>query len=272
MYHISGHAKGRSDYCHFEQRYIRPPFLQRIIGAKDRNHEDVEFSYVAVQRGVDMRQTDSITQGKAATDAAFEGYEYDDEALTEDAETATPATEIPNTPPFNPLSLPRTVLAPMKRRGHVIFDLCTPEGKIERWTVPRSYSRQAYHDARKARWGDLWALGAKTRIPRNLKLGSAASTESKKERLMRRAASKLAELGEHEEGEGGDADDILSQDQIGAATPDPALANALKVQALSLERRKKGHNIPSWKRHADKKRIRQAVRKASSKNATEEFI
>jgi ribosomal protein RSM22 (predicted rRNA methylase) len=272
MYHISGHAKGRSDYCHFEQRYIRPPFLQRIIGAKDRNHEDVEFSYVAVQRGVDMRQTDSITQGKAATDAAFEGYEYDDEALTEDAETATPAAETPDTPPFNPLSLPRTVLAPMKRRGHVIFDLCTPEGKIERWTVPRSYSRQAYHDARKARWGDLWALGAKTRIPRNLKLGSAASTESKKERLMRRAASKLAELGEHEEGEGDDADDILSQEQIGAATPDPALANALKVQALSLERRKKGHNIPSWKRHADKKRIRQAVRKASSKNATEEFI
>ncbi|OKL60759.1 hypothetical protein UA08_04280 [Talaromyces atroroseus] len=280
MYHISGHAKGRSDYCHFEQRYIRPPFLQRIIGAKDRNHEDVEFSYVAVQRGVDMRQQDSITQGKAATDAAFEGYEYEDDlSTTEDAETASSAASaVPSsattTPAFNPLSLPRSVLPPMKRRGHVIFDFCTPEGKIERWTVPRSFSRQAYHDARKARWGDLWALGAKTRIPRNLKLGSAASTESKKERLMRRAASKIAELEQQEEGEeeAEVEDDIVSQEEKGAAAPDPALANALKEQAMSLERRKKGHNIPSWKRHADKKRVRQAVRKASSNTATEDFI
>jgi hypothetical protein len=36
----------RRDYCHFEQRYIRPPFLQRIMGAKDRNHEDLKFSII----------------------------------------------------------------------------------------------------------------------------------------------------------------------------------------------------------------------------------
>jgi len=36
--------------------------------------------------------------------------------------TNAPETAIP----FNPLSLPRTILSPMKRRGHVIFDVCTP--------------------------------------------------------------------------------------------------------------------------------------------------
>ncbi|EED20202.1 37S ribosomal protein Rsm22 [Talaromyces stipitatus ATCC 10500] len=261
MYHIHGHAKGRSDYCHFEQRYIRPPFLQRIIGAKDRNHEDVEFSYVAVQRGVDLRQTESVVQGKAATDAAFEGYE-DSISTSEDGETGPPSTST-----VNPLSLPRTVLPPMKRRGHVIFDFCTPEGKIERWTVPRSFSRQAYHDARKARWGDLWALGAKTRVPRNLKLGSAASAESKKERLQRRAASKMAGMdGEEQEA----AFNMMEASEERKVAP--ALADALENQARSLERRKKGHNIPSWKRHADKKRIRQAVRKVSSNTAGEDFI
>lgn len=261
MYHIHGHAKGRSDYCHFEQRYIRPPFLQRIIGAKDRNHEDVQFSYLAVQRGIDLRQTESLIQGKAATDAAFEGYE--DSVSPEDGESGLSST-------VNPLSLPRTVLPPMKRRGHVIFDFCTPEGKIERWTVPRSYSRQAYHDARKARWGDLWALGAKTRIPRNLKLGSAASTESKKERLQRRAATKMAQMTGNEE----EADELdLGQDEEERkGMVAPALADALQNQAKSLERRKKGHNIPTWKRHADKKKIRQAVRKASSKTVEENFI
>lgn len=262
MYHIHGHAKGRSDYCHFEQRYIRPPFLQRIVGATDRNHEDVHFSYVAVQRGVDLRQTESIVQGKAATDAAFEGYE--DSVSPEDGESAQMST-------ISPLSLPRTVLPPMKRRGHVIFDFCTPEGKIERWTVPRSFSRQAYHDARKARWGDLWALGAKTRIPRNLKLGSAASTESKKERLQRRAATKMAQMAGNEE----EVDELdLGQDDADERKRmvAPALADALQNQARSLERRKKGHNIPTWKRHADKKKIRQAVRKASSNAAEEDFI
>lgn len=277
MYHINGHAKGRSDYCHFEQRYIRPPFLQRILGAKDRNHEDVEFSYVAVQRGVDLRQTESITQGKTATDAAFEGYEDNVAMPEEDVETAASVdsssspTTATSVPPVNPLSLPRTVLPPMKRRGHVIFDFCTPEGKIERWTVPRSYSRQAYHDARKARWGDLWALGAKTRVPRNLKLGSAESAESKKERLKRRAATKMAQL-EDEDGE--NEFNMTSQEneegQNGALAP--ALADALKKQASSLERRKRGHNIPTWKRHNDKKRIRQAVRKASSTTVVEDIV
>ncbi|KAF9891726.1 37S ribosomal protein S22 [Aspergillus nanangensis] len=252
MFTTSGHAKARKDYCHFEQRYIRPPFLQRILGAKDRNHEDVKFSYIAVQRGVDVRKENGIVQGSAATDAAFAGFEHlhDDEVATEEArasEESAPTLDQPGDAPnstadaeFHALSLPRIVYPPMKRRGHVIFDMCTSAGKIERWTVPRSFSRRAFKDARKSQWGDLWALGAKTRVSRSLKLGDKYG-EGKKERLARRAAAQA---------ESAEGDDMVVDESEGSGWPD-----------LPVPQRKKGETIPSWKKYADKKKIRQATKK-----------
>ena len=181
MYLTSGQSKGRKDYCHFSQRYVRPSYLQRILGVKDRNHEDIKFSYVAVQRGVDQRKAHNIIQGEPAADAAFAGYGGDEywgrheqsEGLSaapdpEENESDTPETSTS----LHTLSLPRAILPPIKRRGHIILDLCTPAGRIERWTVPKSFGRQAYRDARKSSWGDLWALGAKVRTPRNIRLGA----------------------------------------------------------------------------------------------------
>ena len=164
MYHTPGLSPGRKDYCHFSQRFIRPPFLQKVLGATRRSHEDIKFSYIAVRRGVEptaplssSSSSDAFAyvQGKEATDKAFAGYE-----------DATGAAAAPDA-----LSLPRSILTPLKRRGHVTLDLCTPAGDIERWIVPKSFSKQAYHDARKAMWGDLWALGAKTRTVRKVRLG-----------------------------------------------------------------------------------------------------
>lgn len=155
MYLTPGLAHGRKDFCHFSQRFHRPPFLQQILNAAHRNHEDVDFSFVAIQRGVTPTSPSPAqreTSGKDSTTAAFAGFEKADSAP-------------------NPLALPRNIMQPLKRQGHVTFDLCTPAGTIERWTVPKSFSRQAYHDARKAKWGDLWALGAKTRVQRPVRLG-----------------------------------------------------------------------------------------------------
>lgn len=153
MYTQKGMVKGRRSICAFEQRYHRPAFLQKIFGATGKNHEDVEFSYIAVMRGKDLRSTETlprpIVQGEAATAEAFGGFED---------QRSTP----------NGLELPRAILPPMKRTGHVILDLCTPSGTLERWTVPRSFSKQAFRDARKSSWGDLWALGAKTRVVRDV--------------------------------------------------------------------------------------------------------
>ncbi|KAI1820466.1 mitochondrial small ribosomal subunit Rsm22-domain-containing protein [Xylaria intraflava] len=154
MYLTPGLTHGRKDFCHFSQRFIRPPFLQKILGATDRNHEDIDYTFITVQRGT-LPGTEGIpqpTQGSDAADGAFKGYEHSQEAP-------------------NPLSLPRNILPPIKRDSHVTLDLCTPDARIERWTIPKSFSRQAYRDARKAKWGDLWALGAKTRVVRHVRLG-----------------------------------------------------------------------------------------------------
>ncbi|KAJ8107823.1 hypothetical protein ONZ43_g6619 [Nemania bipapillata] len=154
MYRTPGLTLGRKDFCHFSQRFIRPPFLQKLLGATHRNHEDIDFSFVAVQRGTlpGMEKITLPAQGVEAANNAFHGYEDSQEAP-------------------DPLSLPRNILPPLKRQGHVTLDLCTPAGTIERWTVPKSFSKQAYRDARKAKWGDLWALGAKTRVVRPVRLG-----------------------------------------------------------------------------------------------------
>ncbi|KAI8944129.1 mitochondrial small ribosomal subunit Rsm22-domain-containing protein [Xylaria longipes] len=158
MYLNPGLTPGRKDFCHFSQRFIRPPFLQKVLGATHRNHEDIDFSFVAVQRGT-LPGTEKMAlpdQGRKATDEAFGGYENSRDAP-------------------DPLSLPRNILPPIKRQGHVTLDLCTPAGTLERWTVPKSFSKQAYRDARKAKWGDLWALGAKTRVVRPVRLGKGGA-------------------------------------------------------------------------------------------------
>jgi ribosomal protein RSM22 (predicted rRNA methylase) len=187
-----GVIKGRKDICHFQQRYTRPAFLQNILGAKDKNFEDLKFSYVALMRGRDLRvptpeRTDAAfatqptaRQGDTATDRAFLGYDNLDPTTTPNPST---------------LSLPRQILHPLKRRGHVILDMCTPSGSLERWTVPRSFSKRAFRDARKSSWGDLWALGAKTRVIRTARVGDKkrdrkAEKEGEEEAPERKALSK----------------------------------------------------------------------------------
>ena len=149
MYTQPGKSTGRKDYCHFNQRFIRPNFYTKMLRKHADNHGDVEFSYVAVQRGV---AKPAHPTGKEATEMAKAGYEH--------AETKPDMQ-----------TLPRLVLPALKRKAHVTMDVCTPEGKIERWTVPKSFSKLAYHDARKSRWGDLWALGAKSRVERSMRVG-----------------------------------------------------------------------------------------------------
>ncbi|KAI5921194.1 mitochondrial small ribosomal subunit Rsm22-domain-containing protein [Camillea tinctor] len=161
MYTMPGLSPGRKDFCHFTQRFIRPPFLQKIHGATHRNHENINFSFIAIQRGVlpGMEKHDIPEQGMKTADEAFAGYE-----------------KVKTAP--HPLALPRSILPPIKRRGHVLLEVCTPKATIERWTVPRSFSRQAYRDARKSKWGDLWALGAKTRVPRPVRLGKGVTPDT----------------------------------------------------------------------------------------------
>jgi len=155
----------RKDYCRFSQRYQRPWYMRTLMHKQSKDHEDLEYSYVAFRRGIDHR---ADTKNKInPTRGDF---------------TTTPVDGEPSTPIQSPytmpqlrnysLTLPRVIQPPLKRDGHVILDVCTPAGLIERWTVPQSFGKVEYTDARKSRWGDLWALGAKTRVKRNIKIGN----------------------------------------------------------------------------------------------------
>ena len=189
LYRVPGISQGRKDFCSFQQRYIRPPHLQRVLGAKDRNYDDVDFSYLSVMKGRDLRQhqlstfehiADPLSAPSTPDPSTATGTPIPSEswletcqdgfsASTPTPETSTSTMENPVNPPMH--LLPRLIFPPMKRRGHILLDVCTPLGTLERWTVPRSFGKQPYRDARKSQWGDLWALGAKTRVPRSAKVG-----------------------------------------------------------------------------------------------------
>ncbi|OBA24042.1 mitochondrial ribosomal protein [Metschnikowia bicuspidata var. bicuspidata NRRL YB-4993] len=64
----------------------------------------------------------------------------------------------------DPCALPRILETPEKVKKNVRLKVCAPSGNIELWQVPRSVGKQDYHDARKARQGDLWALGKKSAL------------------------------------------------------------------------------------------------------------
>jgi ribosomal protein RSM22 (predicted rRNA methylase) len=251
LYVQKGRVRGRNTVCKFTQRYHRPDYLQKIFtahlkGGSGKNHEDVQFSYLSVMRGRDLRATTPVVndeeettsnapadsaaapadlpnqqqpqviQNSTSTDAAFIGYE----AHSPPSSTTTTTPQQP-APPHS-LTLPRVIFPPLKRAGHVILDVCTPAGTLERWTVPRSFSRRAFRDARKSSWGDLWALGAKSRIQRYLKpvKGQMARKGVKRDALTsdavmhgrgRREEEVFGEVGAEENGE---VEETTEEDEI----------------------------------------------------------
>ncbi|RCI12558.1 hypothetical protein L249_0835 [Ophiocordyceps polyrhachis-furcata BCC 54312] len=173
MYEASGLGQGRKDYCHFDQKFLAPPYYRSVTAVKGsgNNQGRVEFSYVAIRRGVDRGKK---LGGLQETRNAFDGY-FDTEGGPPDMQM-----------------LPRQINRPLKKKHHVIMDMCTPEGKLERWTVPKSYDPLTYHDARKSRWGDLWALGAKTRIRRRVRDGEIETTKKMREKFRKQLRTQLS--------------------------------------------------------------------------------
>lgn len=152
----------RKDWCRFAQRYIRPEYLQRVMWATHSNHEDTTFSYLAVRRGKDNR----LPEGATPITPQLKDFDT----------SKKPVTSLHSEESLRSYfhSLPRVILSPLKKKGHVVIDVCTSHGNIERWTVPKSFGKIEYRDARKAQWGDLWALGAKTKVLRNIKVRQLA--------------------------------------------------------------------------------------------------
>lgn len=243
MYVEPGNMKKPKQFCRFAQRYVRPHVLQRILGNPSHNHEDAEFSYLAVQRGVDKREIDGLVQDEHTTNAAFAGYEHSKEV--DETNDGDAKEDI-----IDPLLWPRVILPPIKRKGHVSMDLCTPEGKIERWTVPRSFSKQAYRDARKSSWGDLWPLGAKTRIHRPVRTIKNEEALPVKKRIVKPGADSRRRRAALED----DGEELhLDEEQ-----EEKKLANRVtSYHDRRIDgRSKKENKVPKWARQMEVKRDR----------------
>ncbi|KAI8353357.1 mitochondrial small ribosomal subunit Rsm22-domain-containing protein [Blakeslea trispora] len=133
----SPQAKPDHFWCHFSQRVQRPPFLMKTKHSK-ANTEDSKYAYVILRRGVRPSQSDTIQ------DQAY--------------------------------AWPRLIQPALKKNGHVVMDVCSREGEIQRMTIPRSQGKIPYRDARKAMWGDLFPHPSKNKVVTRL---SQSVTESR---------------------------------------------------------------------------------------------
>ena len=127
-------------WCHFSQRMGVPSFqkaAERGPHAKKKAYADWKFSFVALGR-----------------------------------KRLLPA------PPKQPdgagfVNWGRVLRWPMRRKGHVILDLCNAEGRIERRVVARSHGHEGgYRRARQVKWGDVFEFSKASKNDREGEAGS----------------------------------------------------------------------------------------------------
>lgn len=160
LYKVRNH-KHRFSFCSFNNVVERPKFTMELKKGKTlaslwdkakllkterkamegggrpggNNTELADYSYLIMQRSLN----DEATIKK----------------IESDREHSVTVEEGPST-------WPRIIGFPSKIKKNVKLDVCAPSGNIETWQIPKSLGKQTYHDARKARQGDLWPLGKKT--------------------------------------------------------------------------------------------------------------
>lgn len=124
-------------WCHFSARLERPDIQRSVKQDQRQLLEDERYSYLLVQKKSSSVSADTsrkVSQRRRAGSA-----------------------DVPDSLPL-PLPLPsfgRVLRPPMKRTGHVVMDVCRPEGQISRMVLAKSLGREnGYAWARKtARWG-----------------------------------------------------------------------------------------------------------------------
>ncbi|KAK6502365.1 37S ribosomal protein S22 [Arthrobotrys conoides] len=192
-----------NDVCKFPQKYQRTTIAQRVVtGYTD--HTNAFFSYISVRRGVAKDESLAVDQKIAKRRRELE------------------EGESPRKPKLLPMAVdkinneyseeekrgymhlqPRLILPPIKGDHHVTFDVCTAHGDLERWIVPNSFSKKAYTDARKARWGDLWVWGAKTKVVReSKKVIIERERQGRKDRQEKEGERSVVSLGKSKKKDG----------------------------------------------------------------------
>ncbi|XP_006454221.1 hypothetical protein AGABI2DRAFT_182202 [Agaricus bisporus var. bisporus H97] len=168
--------------CGYSQRIQIPEFVRRTKHS-NIGHDDTGYSYVVIQRGPRPRPTvlglgrvgavgkralekealaSSIGElqvhSENASDVNSHSGEAENTTLTTQSlpEAGNNAEDVDEAIRLEAYQWPRLVFPPLKRSGHIILDGCTAEGKIMRMTIPKSQGKQAFYDARKSSWGDIF--------------------------------------------------------------------------------------------------------------------
>ena len=184
-------------YCSFEKAIKRPKFSlelkkgkllankwdesdpelsdrrqnMKLSGSGRRNGNDYElihFSYLVARRSMNDKDTiNKINEMRKNQEQHKDKYQVG--SLGD------------NTPD----TWPRIINHPAKKKGHIILDVCGNSGKIEKWIIPKSFSKEIYHDAKKAYKGDLWGLDAKTKLPSLAKINIEMFKKLEKKRIKK---------------------------------------------------------------------------------------
>ena len=198
-----------STWCHFSQRVKRTEMHRQMLPrGRGPQHQDERFSYVVIRRmsrkraiaeaknrvaeiaageqkvgfKIDKEDDEDDDHDESEEDEEDEEHEEheeheedeggdgeeedDDEKEGKDVgETKAGAVAVASS-----FSWGRLVRPPIKRSRHVILDMCSVNGELDRHIVARSSAweggvgKQGYKAARKSKWGDLWPY----RDPRKL--------------------------------------------------------------------------------------------------------
>lgn len=143
---------GRKWWCHFNQKLQDPQiFDQDPLAVKGDGTEVAKYSYVVIRKGV------ARPKENAHMIRTLKEPDIREELVLHDREKRKAA-----------YSWPRIIAPPLKNPGHIILDVCSPmsvrepqEPSLERLTITKSQGKQAYFDARKSSWGDLWPFGSR---------------------------------------------------------------------------------------------------------------
>jgi len=160
---------GFSTWCHFPQRTLRSAYVREMKHGA-RPYQDEKFSYVVLRK---MRRSAARRDAARATQAARDALAAQKSATPNDERNGDEEDEEDEDEEYHESlaresfeDWSRVIRQPMKRKGHVVFELCAPSGELERVTVARSHGdligRDGYKYARKLRWGDLWPFTHKT--------------------------------------------------------------------------------------------------------------
>ena len=182
-------SSNAASWCHFSQRISVPSFQKAAEGgarAKKRAFVDWKFSFVALSRkqlvslappgadpgegavdGNDARSGRELTQEQGAS--LFPGGGGAEGAALSAQSQGDAA----------PVNWGRVLRWPMKRSGHVILDLCSARGGLERRVIAKSHGAAGgYRRARELVWGDVFPYNKLDKKDREARKRPHASTQT----------------------------------------------------------------------------------------------